>query len=87
MTGVDDPMVEGYLRGLIRANFAEPEAPIPECTIRDCETSFIGMTAEDYAVHLVESHSYYRNGLKLGSERPILDTVAGATVKEDEVSR
>lgn len=77
----ENPAVEGYVRGLIRARIGNPDASIPECRSEECDVSFLGMTAEDYAVHLVEEHSYYREGLVLGDERSILEAVATAMIE------
>lgn len=47
------------------------ETRIHECGLRDCEVSFLGMTAEDYGVHLIENHSICR-----GSQRKLYNALA-----------
>ncbi|WP_226043340.1 hypothetical protein [Natrinema sp. DC36] len=62
-------------RAMVRYNFADPDVRVESCTNADCDIPFIGMTAEDYAAHLVEHHSFYRRSTK----NALLGTVSRAT--------
>lgn len=77
---------EGLARALIRSRFKNPEAPVEKCDFKECDTAFVGMTAEDYAVHLVEEHQ----GLYARPANPdgICEQVARMTIatRDSEVS-
>jgi len=70
---------EVHARNLIRLNFSDPDQRVESCQDRDCDIPFIGMTAEDYAVHLIEEHPYYRRG----SDEEVLEAVYRATTDSE----
>jgi len=50
---------------MVRQNFGDPDARVESCPADgDCDIPFIGMTAEDYAAHIVEHHPFYRSSTK-----------------------
>lgn len=51
---------ERAARQIVRVNLGDPDARIESCQMADCDVQFVGMTAEDYAAHLVEHHPFYR---------------------------
>lgn len=65
---------ERSARMTIRVNIEDPDARVDSCRVADCDIQFIGMTAEDYAAHLVDHHSFYRRA----SRRVILRSVCEA---------
>ncbi len=62
-------------RSIVRVNLGNPDARVSECKKDDCDIPFIGMTAEDYAAHLVEHHPFYRRSTR----QVILQEVCKAT--------
>lgn len=81
---MNDPEIEAFSKAVqngVEEHFDDPDQPIPECGIRDCDTVFIGVTARDYAAHLVEEHEYFQNSIELGDWRGIYQTVARAMIE------
>lgn len=45
-----------YAKRVVRSTLSNPDILIHECSVDGCDPDFIGMTAVDYAEHLVTEH-------------------------------
>lgn len=66
-------LVRGTIRLALDRDFGDDaaETPIHSCGFDNCDTQFLGMTAEDYGVHLVTEH-----GLCRRSQRKLYNALA-----------
>jgi len=65
---------EALFRATLHERFDNLDVQIPECRFRGCDTEFVGMRAEDYAIHLFREHPFTR---RHGPDK-LLKILAGA---------
>lgn len=79
-TVASENLGEAAARWMIREKIGDTaDVHIESCVAEDCEQSFIGVTAEDFAAHLVNEHPFYR-----GSAEQLLRTVTRAAIHEKQ---